>query len=599
MLIKLDAPPGLVTEVTNYTSGPRYYDADWVRFRYGRPEVIGGYETYDPALPAITGEPRRLLQHNRLTAESTLTIATTCRVYNLEGGTLSDITPYRDTSNTASIDTTNTSTTVAITDTAHGASTGDVIVLSSISIGGLTLNGEYTITVTNANEFTITASAAATSTANLTNQTVNYLLQCLTTDASIGFGWGTSSWSGPFGWGSPSGSSSTILPLGIWSLDNWGEDVILAPRQGQLYYYDISAASRATLVTGTNIPSSVGLTLVTDPDRHLVAFGSQSFSGGAYDPLLIRWSTQEDYTNWNQTATTTAGEIRVQSGNSITCALKTRGTTLFWTDRAMYSLTYIGPPFIFGIQQLGADCGAWGPMSAASYQGTTYWLGCDNFYMFDGTVQLLDCPVRNHVFDDFNTLQREKTYAWVNKQFQEVWWLYCSANSNTPDRYVIYNYAERTWSFGSLSRSCMIDRGFTSSPIGLSPTGTIYLHEYGTNADGAALTPFLQGGPFELTVSDSGPLQASGNGDYMQFIRRVVPDATIPPSKTLNFDLSTHRYPNSPAITKGPYPVTQDTQKVSLRARGRQVSMRFYSSDIDNNWRLGTFRLDTQTDGLR
>jgi hypothetical protein len=598
MLLKINPPAGATTQETDYTSGPRWVDMDKARFRYGKPEKIGGWETF--ISDQIEGVPRSAHSWTELDGIRDIAIGTECKLYVATNSTISDITPLRVSGHTlgsSDVATTNTSSTVEVTYTSHGAGVGaELIFESSLAVGGLTLDGAYTITaVPDANTIEFDAGSAATSTATGGSVDISLTINCGTSAAAAGFGWGTGTW-GQSTWGTPRATSTVTLNMRVWSLDNYGEDLIASYRNGPLYYWDSSAGGRASAVTGTQVPDAVGLVRTIDSARHVVAFGASPQGSSTYDPLLIRWSDQDDYTYWDITNDLkAAGSKRLSLGNRITAATTTRSQTLIWTDAAVYSMVYAGPPFYFNFQQIGSAAPAVGPNAVATIEDIAVWMGTKNFYIYDGSVRTLDCPIHNTVFSPiFDETNAEKVFAAVNSRFNEVWWFYPTTDTNENTSYVIFNYKENTWSFGTLARTTWIPEGIYSFPLATDPTGIIYKHESTSDADGSPMESYVETGVFEMGGADG-----VGFGDNLIFVDKLVPDATLNDGATMSVTVYTKRYPNSPEIVKGPFSYTNTTQKISMRARGRQIRYRFSSSDAGNNWRLGTFRMDAHPMGKK
>lgn len=596
MLLKINPPAGATTQETDYTSGPRWVDMDKVRFRYGHPEKIGGWETF--ISDQIEGTPRTAHSWTELDGIRDIALGTECKLYAVTNSTVNDITPLRVSGHSlgaSDVATTNTSSTVSVTYTSHGAEVGATIIFeSSLSVGGLTLDGEYTITaVPDVDTIEFDAGSAATSDATGGSVDISLTINCGRASAAAGFGWGTGAW-GASTWGTARATSTVTLNMRVWSLDNYGEDLIASYRNGPIYYWDSSAGGRATAVSGTQVPNAVGLVRVIDSARHVVAFGATPQGSAVYDPLLIRWSDQDDYTYWDITdELAAAGSKRLSIGNRITAAETTRSQTLIWTDAAVYSMAYAGPPFYFNFQQIGSAAPAVGPNAVATIEDMAVWMGTKNFYIYDGTVRTLDCPIHNTVFSTiFDETNSEKVYAAVNSRFNEVWWFYPTTDTNENTSYVIFNYKENIWSFGTLPRTTWIPEGIYQFPLATAPDGTIYKHESTYDADGTAITAFVETGAFEMGGADG-----IGFGDHLIFVNKLVPDLTMSDDYEMSVSIKTKRYPNSPEIVKGPYTYTNTTQKISCRARGRQLRYRFESSDAGNDWRLGTWRMDAVPQG--
>lgn len=590
----IDIPPGIFTDSTAYSLGARWTDCDHIRFWENWPQKIGGWQKFSSSPSAIIpGRTRSIVEWTELAGGRNLAFGSNYGVYLYRQGAITDITPYRDTESlTDPFSTATGSATVTITDVNHGALVGDRITLSTtISVGGLSLSGTYSVaSVIDDDNYTITASSNATSTVSGGGGSVDisYTTNTTSPDAVLGFGWGTGLWSTST-WGTPRSTSVVTLDIGFWFMDSWGEDLIINQREGASYYWDATnPTTRAALIT--NAPSVITQAMVSTPDRHMVAFGAVPLGGSAtdFDPMLVRWSDQEDYTTWTPTASNTAGDQRLAQGNRIIAARKSRGQHLIWTDTAMYSMQFLGPPFTFGFTPLGVNCGPIGPNSMAVHEDVALWMGRDNFYIYDGAIKILDCTVQNYVFENINLTQIEKVFCVFNREWNEVWWFYPSANSTENNRYAKYNYRLNCWDIGTMERTAFLDSALYSNPIGVNPSGDIFYHEIGTNANTAPLAAHIEWGALEL-----------GQGDTLTFVDRLIPDTRLADNTSLQVTLYTKRYPNSPTITKGPYTTTNATEKISMRARFRQCGGRFESSDLNNNWRLGRWRMNGQPDGRR
>jgi len=378
---------------------------------------------------------------------------------------------------------------------------------------------------------------------------------------------------------------------------------------GGTYYWDTSAgpSTRASQISGA--PTKSTFALVSTPDRHLVCFGTETTIGTAatQDPMFVRFSSQEDIGNFAETATNTAGGQRLTDGNQIVTALRSRGQILILTDTSLHGMQYIGPPYTFGFQQLGANCGCIGAHAAVDINGLAFWMSQEAFYVFDGTTKKLPCTVQDYVFDDINSVQGTRVFVGLNSDFNEVTWFYCSGNSTYIDRCVTFNYLEQVWSIGTMSRTWWEDASVFKYPTAFSylPSSTestistvyglsagrspAYAQEYGKNAVDEAITAYIRSGYFDI-----------GDGDNMLFMSRFLPDF-----KEQEGDLTVHlllrAYPQGTASPSSldPYTVTPTTTKIDTRARGRQISLRIESDEIDTKWRYGTLRVDLQPDGLR
>ena len=507
---------------------------------------------------------------------------------------------------------------VTITDTAHGATTGDWVVISgAAATGGISANDfnnyyGYQITVVNANTYTITLPSAATSTVSTgggLTVVIDYLigiedgLGAQSSDPALG--WGVGGW-GESTWGTPRAltSSDVSLDNSSWNIDLWGEDVIATVRNGAIYYWDTSAGvtNRAVLVSSLassdNVPNIARTAVVSFPDRHFIAGGCQAYvagGGGDVDNMLVRWSTQEDFSSWGPTATNTAGDQRLQVGTKIVAMLAAREETIISTDEAIYGMTFVGGNFVFSFRLLATNAGAAGLNTMISIDGNVFWMGKRNFFSYDGIVKEIPCSVQHYVFDRMQTRYIDKVVTGHNKKFKEITWFYVSDENTVTinpenDSYVTYNYAENAWTVGSMDRSVWSDSfGARTVPFAFDPDGYLYSHETGTSADGSAMNSYIEGSPREITQ----------NGQDLYMVDKVVPDVTMSSNTNLFLYMNTRKYPNAPETIKGPFTITSSTEKVSTRAKGRQIALKFQSTGTTDDWTLGDFRINSREDGLR
>jgi len=406
------------------------------------------------------------------------------------------------------------------------------------------------------------------------------------------------------GWGMPIGVD-TLTELRIWSHDNFGEDLIINPRDAGIYYWDKSGSlsSRAvnisTLSGASDVPTVAKQVIVSDRDRHVIAFGCNPQGGTDQNPLLIRFSDQEDAVDWTASATNTAGDLLLGSGSTFIQAVETKREILIWTDASLHSMRFIGPPFTFGVELLTANTNIMGPQAAIAVEDAAYWMGVDNFYVYAGQTQQLPCTVRDHVFDDFNLEQRDKVVAGINSTWGEVWWFYPSSDSSENDRYVIYNYVEKSWYHGTLARTAWVDRGLRDFPIAAGGS-YLYNHENGIDDDGSAMTAFIESSPLDIA-----------DGDQFSFIRRLIPDVkfngSTDPNPTLNFTLKARNFSGDDYAVSDTgatertqtSPIQKHTQQLHLRLRGRSVVLRLESDELGATWKLGSPRIDIRPDGRR
>ena len=624
--------PGVVKDITQYAAGkngPYWVDSDLVRFKNGYPEKLGGWQKDElheiapdgditTTETTIEGIARRMLYWRAsVDGVDRLAVGTHNHLLIIQNGAIYDITPLRETQTglTNPVATTNLSTTVTITDTAHGALTGDWVVLSgTTATGGITADTfnyyyGYQITRINADSYTIVVPTAASSTvaAGGGTVTIKYLIGLNNglgvQSAAPALGWGAGGW-GNEGWGTPrSASESTVsLDNSSWNLSLWGEDLLATVRGGAIYYWDTSAnvTNRAVLASSIagaqSVPSVVRVSTVSFPDRHFIAGGCQSYSSGNVDNMLVRWSSQEEFTKFAPTAVNTAGDQRLEIGTKIVAMTAAREETIISTDEAIYGMTFIGGDFVFSFRLLATDSGATGLNTMLGVDGDVYWMGKRNFFKYDGIVQELPCPVQYYVADRLQTNFIEKTTVGHNKEFKEITWFYVSNDNPAgttnpePDSYVTFNYAENCWSVGTMDRTVWSDSfGAKVVPFAFDPDGYLYNQETGTSADGAAMNSYIEGAPREI----------SQDGETLYMVDQVIPDVTMTSDTSLSLYMNTRKFPNSTEVTKGPFTITSTTDKVSTRAKGRQIALKFQSTGTQDDWTLGDFRVNSRQDGLR
>jgi hypothetical protein len=617
-LKKLLQKPGVNRENTRYYNENGYYESEKVRFRQSSPEKIGGWQRISSTF--FQGVCRSLWNWITLSGQNLLGVGTNLKFYIENGGGYNDITPLRKTAallGNNPFATTNLSTTVVVTDATGGWVNGDFVIYSgATAVGGLTLNGEYQITTigTSTTTYQITAATAATSTATGGGATVLAAYQ-----VNVGssyeiplVGWGAGAWgSGTWGIGS---SSSTQMR--IWNQGNFGQDLIFGPNGGGLYIWKATTAltDRGVLISGLSGASSVplfqNLILISDASRFTFAFGTNDYGLTYLDPMLIRWSNQEDYLEWFPAATNQAGSLRLSHGSKIVAVLQSRQEILVYTDSTLYSLQYAGPPVVWGSQLLGDNLSIAGPNAAALASGVAYWMGVDKFYKYDGRVQTLRCDLRQYIYNDINLAQAAQIFATTNEGFNEVWFFYCSANSIAIDKYVIYNYAEDVWSYGTMGRTAWLDSGLRDYPLAATYSYNIVNHEFGVDDnEGATAQPiYAMISTAEFDIDD---------GDRFGFVRRILPDVTFSGSTTTNPQVTLTLTPmqnsgsgfNNPQSTGGTstalvtrtatVPIEAFTGQVFIRVRGRQMILTMSSNQLGCTWQMGSHRLDIKQDGGR
>ena len=613
-LTQLNFLPGIDTENTETGAEGRWSNCDKVRFRKGLPQKIGGWEKFSQDY--YVGVGRSLHQWLDNTGNRYEGLGTDRKVYVYRSGDNADITPIRQSNTLTSVfNTTTGSSNVIVNHSTHGAQLGDFITISNVAptnIGGISntaLDAEYEIIeITNADAYTIASSGTANANVTTTgNCDIEYQLSIGPDKQTFGFGWNTGTWNLST-WSTPRSTSNVTLDLRQWSINNWGEDLIVTARDGSTYLWNTSDGmtdNRAAVIA--NAPTASTLSVVSTETRHLICMGTETSIGNTetQDKMFIRFSDQEDFNSFTANATNSAGSQRIAGGSEIRCAKPAKGTILIWTDTTMHSMSFIGPPFIFGFRQLGNDCGAVGLNSAIVVDDIAYWMSDGQFFRYAGAVQEIPCSVLNYVFDDINKTQYAQVYAGQTSDFSEIVWYYCSSNSDQIDRYVIYNYLENTWYFGNLARSTYQDNGVELNPLATEyfPNSTantyvtingltegrslIYRHEEGVDADGSALSSFIQSGDGDIA-----------DGETFSFINKVIPDFQNMEGNAI-ITLKTRDYPNDSRTSGEAITVNSSTRFYNTRTRGRQSSLRIENTGIGDNWRFGTIRINIRPDGKR
>lgn len=569
----------------------RWSDGNLVRFWKGQPEPIGGWIEETLSGGPVLGIPRGLLDWTDLIGFQNVAIGTHLKLYVLRGGQLADITPVRE-SGTLGADpftTTLGSTEVTVSDSLHGLAVNAYVTFSgATTVGGITIDGEYAVTeVVDTNTYKIVDDETATSSATGGGAAVDYvyLINPGSSTATFGRGWGAGAWSEGT-WGTPRETTETFLFPRSWYLDTWGEDLIANPRGQGIYQWDTSTgltSNRATQISGS--PDTAQAILVHPEARHLIAFGAHT--GSVSDPLFIRWCSQNDLTDWTPTETNTAGDRRLEDGSTILGALlSSLGNILVFTDTALYNMEYTGPPYVFSIHHISTNCGIIAPRAATFYQDRAYYMGNENFFVFDGSLSILPCDVLSYIYDDLDRDNANKTHAGIIESTREIIFFYPSNEDGTGEasRYVTYNVVDKNWSIGNLARTSWRDRSETFKlPFATDSNGILYTHERDDIfPDGA----FVESGELNM-----------GQGDNFLFADRVIPDFERN-TGTVYLTLYAKRYPGATEeFTKGPYSLTSTTDKVDFRLRGRQVKVRLNSDDVD--WRLSGIRIRAKRDGSR
>ena len=627
-LQKILFKPGVNKENTRYTTEGGWYEADKIRFRQGSAEVIGGWVR--TSTNTFLGICRSLWNWVLLDGRNIIGLGTNLKFYLENGGAYYDITPIRASStiNNNPFVATNGSATITVTDTTHGASTNDFVTFSgAVGLGGnitaAVLNANYQITVLTSNTYTFTATATANgsdvSPGGGASVVAAYEISVGPATQQVLTGWGAGNW-GLGTWGNGQSISAVFGALRLWSQQNFGEDLVFNPRGGGLYYWDATGglSTRGVLVSSipgadAEVPSVVNLVAVSDTSRFVFCFGCDDYGSSTLNPMLIRWSDQEDILIWDPAITNQAGSVQLSHGSEIVAVVQSRQEQVVFTDSAVYSLQYLGPPFVWGTQLLADNTSIYGPNAVAAASGVVYWMGIDKFYAYDGRVQTLNCDLRRFIFNDINKNQNLQVFAGVNEGFNEVWWFYCSESSTTVDRYVIYNYQEKIWYYGTMARTAWLDSGLRDYPLATTyqpnSTGNIVEHENGLNDNATGTTIALDAyiSSSEFDISD---------GHKFGFVWRVLPDLTFGDSTNTSANASpavtmtlfglansgsgTTSSANG-TVTKGStYVITEEfTGQIFTRMRGRQMIFKIASNQINTQWQLGAPRIDIRPDGRR
>jgi hypothetical protein len=658
-LQKLQLRPGVNRESTSLSNEGTWFEMDKVRFRSGYPEKLGGWvkdggpnnSALKPTTGTIWGVCRSIWSWLNLAGFNLLGLGTNLKYYiqNGTGGNFYDITPIRDTATAvANAFTTNTATnsggrtTLVINDPGHGAQTGDFVTISATSgdVNGVlvaNINGEHQITYLTTSTYSIVVTGTATSSGTpAVSATFAYQITTGSAIFTSNVGWGAGGWGGfvgsgtPTGWGSPSTTGLGIgQQLRLWSEANFGQNLVLNPRGGALYYWVVDNSplifNRAQVLSPTNTntqnsvqywltdancPSVCNFVMVSDSSRFVVAFGCNDYGSAILDPMLIRWSDAENVLVWTPQETNDAGSYRLSHGSEIIGAMQARQEILIWTDAALYSMQFTVE---WGFQILADNISIASPNAMTTAANITYWMGLDKFYMYSGRVETLYCPLRQYIFGDINLQQQYQFFAGTNEGFNEVWWFYCSANSTVIDRYVIYNHLERIWSYGNLTRTAWLDtalRDYPSATGSESGNAILVYHEQGV--DDASVNPpvainaYIQSADFDI-----------GDGHNYGFGWRMIPDITFDGSTVNNpsvvFTLRPRQNPganyntaDTPTVTSAQnyqsvrnYTVQQFTQIVYTRIRGRQMAFKVSSDGLGVQWQLGVPSIDIRPDGRR
>lgn len=659
-LSKLLFKPGLNLDQTNYTSEGSWVDGDKIRFRSGMPEKIGGWQV--TTFNQYKGQARSLLPWRSSTGVQVTGVGTNEKMYIEVGTQLIDITPLRATFISPETDnclaTTNGSNVVTINIIGFNAQDGDYITISgAANVGGILnteLNAEHQVFNTTANSADFIVATNATSTVaggGGTSIVIEAEVSVSAATATVGLGYGTGTYSrGTWGSSVTASSGATLIyfPARLIFQETFNNDLIFNYRNGDIYYWTFNVSVPARAEALRDIPGAIAVPrqvtkIITAPTGHLLALGCTNYDAtntgnadprddylGTYDPLLIRWANVDSFVgpqpeNWQPTLVNTAGFIRIEQGSEIITGIRTRQEVLIWTNISLTSFQFIGTEEVFGRQEMSSSISILGPNTVVDANNTVYWMGIDKFYVYNGRVDTLPCNIRQYVFSNINTTQRDLAFGGTNNQFNEVIWFYATADSFEVNRYVVFNYEENIWYFGQLTRTAWVDAGITPKPIAASG-GWVYEHESGTDdgqplgAQALPINSFIQSADVDID-----------DGDKFMLIRRVIPDVSFKgstvsdpvtgqpyvPEVTMtvgvrNFPgaasvatnaagLSTAREVESACESCSPTTaiIDQYTNQVFVRARGRQMNFKISSDTLGTQWQLGAPRVDARPDGAR
>ena len=607
---------GINKEGTNYSNEGGWFDADKVRFRKGRPERIGGWQKYSN--DTFIGTCRKIYPYKATNGDTFVILGTHQKLYNLSGDVYYDITPIRATTSAGDVTfaATNGSTTITATDTSHGAVEGDFVTFSgAATLGGnitaSVLNQEYQIdSIPSANTYTFTATATANASdsGNGGSSVVGAYQLNSGLDVYVrGTGWGLNSWGeGTFGSAGDLGFSNQLR---LWSLDNFGDDAIVNPRNGGIFFWDKSdgLTTRAVNLTAesgaSDVPTKCLQVMTSDVDKHVIAFGANAIGSSDIDPLLVRFSDRESAVDWTPTATNQAGGVQLSQGSTIIGALRTRQEILIWTDVGIVAMRFVGEPFIFSFTEVAEGPSLISPNAAATSNNRVYFMDRNGFYVYSGSTERVPCTVLDYVLSDLNQDQAYKVFAASNDSVNEVMWFYPSGTSTEIDKYVIYNYLEQTWSIGTTTdnfvRTAWDEATIYEYPIAASKndsssnTNYIYSHEIGHGDGNDSFTAYIESSDFDLEP----------DGESFTFISKLIPDVEFrdqqSTSDTVTFTIKGRDYPLQELSTLQTINVTPNSTFENTRARSRQAALKISNSSSDYGWRLGDLRLQIRPDGRR
>ena len=607
---------GINKEGTNYSNEGGWFDADKVRFRKGRPERIGGWQKYSN--DTFIGTCRKIYPYKATNGDTFVILGTHQKLYNLSGDVYYDITPIRATTSAGDVTfaATNGSTTITATDTSHGAVEGDFVTFSgAATLGGnitaSVLNQEYQIdSIPSANTYTFTATATANASdsGNGGSSVVGAYQLNSGLDVYVrGTGWGLNSWGdGTFGSAGDLGFSNQLR---LWSLDNFGDDAIVNPRNGGIFFWDKSdgLTTRAVNLTAesgaSDVPTKCLQVMTSDVDKHVIAFGANAIGSSDIDPLLVRFSDRESAVDWTPTATNQAGGVQLSQGSTIIGALRTRQEILIWTDAGIVAMRFVGEPFIFSFTEVAEGPSLISPNAAATSNNRVYFMDRNGFYVYSGSTERVPCTVLDYVLSDLNQDQAYKVFAASNDSVNEVMWFYPSGTNTEIDKYVIYNYLEQTWSIGTTTdnfvRTAWDEATIYEYPIASSKndsssnTNYIYSHEIGHGDGNDSFTAYIESSDFDLEP----------DGESFTFISKLIPDVEFrdqqSTSDTVTFTIKGRDYPLQELSTLQTINVTPNSTFENTRARSRQAALKISNSSSDYGWRLGDLRLQIRPDGRR
>lgn len=638
-LKKIQFTPGVNRESTSYAAEGTWYTCDKVRFRSGYPEKIGGWTRVRSSAGTYNtfslGTARSMICWGTIAGYVNTGIGTNLKYYVENDGTYYDITPVRLSLTLGANPFTSSSglPTVTVAHTAHGAVAGDYVTFSGATtfagIPAVNLNKEFAITsITGPNAYVITLSVNATSGTTGGGSAVVAAYQAPVGSATASInnaGWGAGTWGGSYasgapsniGWGTAISNVGLNIPIRIWTHHNYGQNLLYSPRGGSIYYWDasnlptnysnrgilLSAAATTAGYTGADVPLTSNKILVSEVHRIGLVFGTNAYLSTTYDPMQIRWSDQDNIFQWTPAITNQAGGVRLSSGTKIITAASTKQEIVVWTDSSVYSMQYVGAPYVWSLSMLADNVSIISPQCATPVNNVMYWMGADKFYMYSGRVETLPCSVRGYVFGDINRSQLDQVVCGTNEGYAEIWWFYPSSQSNINDRYVVFNHLDKVWYYGTMQRTAWLDSGIRQYPMGIKDNAILF-HENG-NDDGSTATAtgidaYIESADFDID-----------DGDRFGFIRRMIPDLSFSNSTSINpaativlkpKAFSGESYgaePPQSVVRSYQYPVEQYTTQVYVRVRGRQMAFRIESDALGTWWQLGATRYDIRPDGRK